>query len=66
MEEACFSGYCRRIDGSRTVFCEFESSPRRLSEAGCSYPDCEYSSECPIAKAFLDAEESAAPGDDPA
>ncbi len=58
MVEACFSGYCRRIDNARTVFCEFETNPRRLTEAGCSYPDCEYSPECPIAKAFLEGCES--------
>lgn len=52
MDEACFSGYCRNIDGSRTVFCEYETGPRRLAEAGCSYPNCDYASECPIAKEF--------------
>ena len=59
MEEACFSGYCRRIDNSRTVFCEFETAPRRLSEADCSYPDCGYASECPVARAFCEGCETA-------
>lgn len=54
MEEACFSGYCRQIDNSRTVFCEFEVDPRRLTDADCLFPNCEYSSECPVAKAFLE------------
>lgn len=54
MDEACFSGYCRQIDQARTVFCEFDASPRRLVESDCSFPNCDYAPECPIAQAFLE------------
>lgn len=55
MEEACYSGYCRRIDAARTVFCEYEGEggALALTEADCCYPHCEYAPECPVARAFL-------------
>ncbi len=40
--EAFISGYCRVMDGARTVFLEDD-------EADCAYPSCTYASECPIA-----------------
>ena len=43
MEEKIVSGYCRAIDGSRTVI--FEEG-----EADCFYPDCPHAADCPIAK----------------
>ena len=44
MEKEIFvSGYCRAIDGSRTVMVE-------EGEADCFYPDCPHAADCPIAK----------------
>ncbi len=56
MEEACYSGYCRQMDAARTVFCEYEreNGLRRLMETDCAWPNCEYVTECPVAKAFLE------------
>ena len=47
MDEMILSGYCRCIDGSRTVLVEIED--------GKPYPDCVYGScpheqSCPIAQ----------------
>lgn len=42
-KEAFFSGYCRALDGSRTVMVE-------EGEADCLYPDCPYAPACPIAE----------------
>lgn len=52
--EAFFSGYCRVIDGSRTVAVEAEG--RELTHADCDYAACPYAANCPIGKnitAFL-------------
>ena len=46
--EKFFSGYCRRIDGSRTVAAELENG--HLTEADCDYGNCPYRADCPIAK----------------
>ncbi len=42
-KEAFFSGYCRALDGSRTVMVED-------GEPDCLYPDCPYAQNCPIAQ----------------
>ena len=42
-QELILSGYCRQVDGSRTVMVED-------GEADCLYPDCPYSPSCPIAE----------------
>lgn len=42
-EEIILTGYCRTLDGSRTVMVED-------GEADCLFPDCPYGSECTIAK----------------
>ena len=46
-EEKFLSGYCRVLDGSRTVTAEL--SDGRLVCADCSYGSCIYESGCPIA-----------------
>ena len=46
-DEKFLSGYCRRIDGSRTVTAELENG--RLTEADCDYGSCPYQANCPIA-----------------
>jgi len=54
-EELFFSGYCRRLDGSRTV-CAVVSGGK-LEEADCDFGSCPYEAGCPIAQslAALDA-----------
>ena len=51
-KEAFFSGYCRQIDGARTVCAEAED--RELTQADCCYPDCQYVANCVIGKAIQD------------
>lgn len=42
-QEMILSGYCRKLDGSRTVMVED-------GEPDCLYPDCPYTPACPIAE----------------
>ena len=59
-QEACFSGYCRQMDQTRMVFCEYEEGQEgaALQSVDCCYPTCEFAAECPVAdqmrKAFPD------------
>lgn len=46
--EAFFSGYCRVLDGSRTVAVEAEG--KTLTFADCDYAACPYAQNCPIGK----------------
>lgn len=46
--ESFFGGYCRQIDGSRTVGAVAEG--KTLLEADCCYPDCPYGPDCTVAK----------------
>ena len=46
-KEAFFTGYCRQLDGSRTVCVLAEDGA--LTEVDCLYPDCPYAPDCPIA-----------------
>lgn len=51
--EEFVTGYCRVLDGARTVTVDTEER-----EADCAYPDCPYSADCPIGKqikAYLEA-----------
>lgn len=43
--EMILSGYCKCMDGSRTVIVED-------GEADCFYPDCPHAPDCPIAKSI--------------
>ena len=47
-KELFFSGYCRVLDGSRTVACVFEDGA--LTEADCCYGGCLHEPNCEIAK----------------
>ena len=47
-QEVFFSGYCRQIDGSRTV-CVYVVDGE-LEEADCCYGSCVYAPNCPIGK----------------
>ncbi len=51
-EERFFTGYCRQLDGSRTVTLVTESGA--LSEVDCCYGCCVYESSCTIAQAMSD------------
>ena len=46
--EGFFSGYCRCLDGARTVAVEAEG--KTLLEADCNYENCPYATDCPIAE----------------
>ena len=49
MEQEYFlSGYCRVLDGSRTVCLVTED--QALVEVDCSFESCPYASDCPIGK----------------
>lgn len=50
--EGIFSGYCRQIDGPRTVVAEAEN--QTLTEADCLYETCPYATDCPIAEKIRD------------
>jgi hypothetical protein len=47
--EAFFSGYCRQIDGARTVCCECTNG---ALYADCLYGNCPYESACSIAQSI--------------
>ena len=46
-DEKFLSGYCRRIDGSRTVTAELEDGA--ISHVDCDYGSCPHQANCPIA-----------------
>ena len=46
--EAFFSGYCRMLDGSRTVTVVAEDG--QLTEVDCCFETCIHTPNCPIAK----------------
>ncbi len=45
MDEVFFSGYCRALDGSRTVTAE---RCEDAWEADCAYPHCPFADSCTI------------------
>ena len=53
-KEVFFSGYCRAMDGSRTVCAEIEDGE---TSADCNYGCCPYEKECTVAKSIREAEE---------
>ena len=46
--EGFFSGYCRQLDGARTVVAVAEGDT--LTEVDCLYGNCPYATDCPIAQ----------------
>lgn len=50
--EQFFSGYCRVLDGSRTVCAVKENG--QLLEADCDYPSCPHFKECTISQSIQD------------
>lgn len=51
-KEAFFSGYCRQLDGSRTVTAEAEGAT--LTEVDCCFESCVHAPNCPIAQSIRD------------
>lgn len=47
-KELFFSGYCRQLDGSRTVTAITQNDI--LSEVDCCFDSCIYAPNCPIAE----------------
>jgi hypothetical protein len=47
-KELFLSGYCRALDGSRTVCILLEDG--NLEEADCDFPSCPHMKDCTIAK----------------
>ena len=50
--EAFFSGYCRQIDGARTVCIEADGN--QLTEVDCLYDVCPHAADCPIGQNIRD------------
>ena len=46
--EGFFSGYCRQLDGARTVAVEAEG--KQLTEVDCLYENCPYAPNCTVAE----------------
>ena len=51
-DEKFISGYCRRIDASRTVTVELENG--HITCVDCSYNNCIYQQNCTIARQIDD------------
>lgn len=47
-KESFFSGYCRQLDGARTVSAVVEDGV--LTEVDCLYENCPYAPNCPVAQ----------------
>ena len=47
-KEVFLSGYCRQLDGARTVEVILEDG--EITEIDCCYGNCLYQANCPIAK----------------
>ena len=47
-QEHFFTGYCRCLDGARTVEVLVEDG--QVTEVDCAWPGCIHRSTCPIAK----------------
>ena len=50
MEETFLSGFCRQVDGTRTVTVEY--GPEGLEEVDCSYESRIHRGSCEIGKAI--------------
>ncbi|MCI8506307.1 MAG: ubiquinone biosynthesis protein UbiE [Lachnospiraceae bacterium] len=52
MIEETYSGFCKALNETRTVFCEFEEKDgkRILSSADCAYGACPHSKICLLMK----------------
>ena len=52
MMEKTYSGFCKALNETRTVFCEFEEKDgkRIFSGADCAYGACPHSKTCLLMK----------------
>ena len=52
IEEAVFNGFCKILNETRSVFCEFEVQDGRLclAEADCDYGACPHTETCVLMK----------------
>ena len=50
--ETFFSGYCRQIDGARTVCVEADGT--ELVEVDCLFDVCPHAKDCPIGQSIRD------------
>lgn len=50
--EETYSGFCKALNETRTVFCEFEEQDGRriLSSVDCAYGRCPHSKSCLLMK----------------
>lgn len=58
--EEFISGFCKRQNQTRTVFCEFEVSDdgsRRLLSWDCDFGKCEHSSNCTLMHVYCEGTE---------
>lgn len=53
--EKFISGYCKQLDGSRTVTAVLENGV--LTEADCCYGSCLYEANCPVARELRELEQ---------
>lgn len=44
--EKTFTGYCRVMDGARTVMAEYDDG----WEIDCRFPGCTFAADCPIGR----------------
>lgn len=51
-KEGFFSGYCRQLDGARTVTAVVENGT--LTEVDCLYESCPYAPACTVAEKLED------------
>ena len=52
--EKFLSGYCRVLDGARTVAAVVEDGV--LTECDCCFPDCVYAGSCKVAEQLKELE----------
>ncbi len=59
MEEV-FNGFCKALNESRTVFCEFERKGGKLTleSADCAYGACPHTEVCLLMKQAREREEA--------
>ncbi len=55
-EELLLSGYCRCLDGPRTVIAQTDGA--HLVEADCGYGNCPHGGNCSIAQKLKELESS--------
>lgn len=53
-EEILLSGYCRCLDGPRTVIAETDGM--HLLDADCAYGSCPHEGACPVAQKLKELE----------